>query len=206
MGCKNTKTKATEEPFEDEKDPRNAPHRDETAATPAEDEAKYFDERGNPKVTPEAADFLRLTNDDGHPVARRLLEEWSIFVHKHSLILATRDTGGGGGGSAQKGTHGAGTPNGKIGATASQSVVFDRPSEFWCNGEYDNVSHESVDLVGQSFLDYLSMDLRHRRWLGTFKYAVEGFENDGTLMIDVKVTAAATTFPFEVQARYYAAP
>ena len=106
----------------------------------------------NANALPEdAAAFMKLVNTDGHPVARRVLEEWSILVDAKQRSISQ-------------------------GNNDPMTALQDRPNELWATTTAaDGVTHESVDEVGKSFLKYLKNDLLLRKWAGTFDYAVAGW-------------------------------
>ena len=118
----------------------------------------------NANALPEdAAAFMRLVNTDGHPVARRVLEEWSILVDAKQRSISQ-------------------------GNNDPMTALQDRPNELWATTTAaDGVTHESVDEVGKSFLKYLKNDLLLRKWAGTFDYAVAGVVDRGYLRVTARL-------------------
>ena len=118
-------------------------------------------------LSPEAARFMSLVNDECHAVARKTLEEWSVFVDAHTRRRLHGDTSG-------------------VEALAKRSL------EMWATAsESEAVTHPSVDTVGQSFLQYLRNDLTLRSWGGEFDYSVAGVATQGYLRITAKIEMGA---------------
>lgn len=115
----------------------------------------------------EAAKFLQLVNDSCHPVARKTLEEWGIFVDAHTRRRDDNDLTG-------------------------MQRLTQRPSEMWATTQQEEgVTHQSVDEVGQAFLQYLRNDLTLRSWGGEFDYSVAGVATQGYLRIAAKIDMGA---------------
>mmetsp|Transcript_71171 Transcript_71171/g.82807 ORF Transcript_71171/g.82807 Transcript_71171/m.82807 type:complete len:222 (-) Transcript_71171:166-831(-) len=161
MGCRNSKTKS----------------------------AAVSDDESAPDTNPSVPDFMKLVNTAHHPVARKTLEEWSIFVDAHTRRRQNaRDT-------------------------SAIERLARRPAEVWAtDDEADAVSHISVDEVGKSFLEYLRKDLVLRGWAGEFDYTVAGVVTQGYLRIaatiDMGETSSGTPdeHPWEMRIHYHSLP
>lgn len=117
----------------------------------------------NAGVPEDAAAFMKLVNTDGHPVARRVLEEWSILVDAKQRSISQ-------------------------GSNDPMTELQNRPNELWATANAEEgVTHESVDEVGKSFLKYLKNDLLLRKWAGTFDYAVAGVVDRGYLRVTARL-------------------
>lgn len=120
----------------------------------------------------EAAEFLNLANSQHHPVAVKLLEEWSAFVNTQVKKNA--------------------------GDMSAVQAYAARPREVWADTEQNPVTHRSVDYVGKMFLEYIKNDLSQRGWGGNFDYKVAGVPKQGFLKANANVDTACTDEPEEV--------
>lgn len=112
-------------------------------------------------LPPEAAEFMKLVNTEGHPVARKTLEEWSVFVDAHTRR--------------------------RQGDSSGLHAFQSRDKEPWANTQTNPVTHPSVDGVGKAFLKYLKNDLLLRSWGGDFDYEVAGVATQGYLRVAAKL-------------------
>jgi hypothetical protein len=130
---------------------------------------------------PEAAAFMRLVNDAHHPVARKILEEWSIFVDAQNRL--------------------------KHGDVSAEQRNATRPREVWADTTDEPVTHRSVDEVGKHFVDYLKHDLLVRGWGGDFNYTVAGVAKQGYILvaaaIDVSSSAERDEKKWDIRVNYY---
>lgn len=124
-------------------------------------EPKEPQHNGDAALPDGAAGFMALVNTTQHPVARKTLEEWSVFVDAHT----------------RRRQH----------DTSRYDAILHRPSEMWATTDREPVTHESVDEVGKSFLAYLKNDLVLRGWSGEFDYAVSGVEQQGYLKLSARI-------------------
>jgi hypothetical protein len=136
----------------------------------------------------EAANFLRMVNEACHPVARKTLEEWGIFVDAHSRRRDAYDHSG-------------------------VARLAQRPNEMWATTQQEEgVTHQSVDDVGQAFLQYLRNDLTLRGWGGEFDYSVAGVATQGYLRIAAKIDMGALRdmptdeYTWEIRIHYHSKP
>lgn len=139
-------------------------------------------------LSPDAVAFMSLVNgNDAHPVARRTLEEWSVFVQAHTQRRTNYDM-------------------------SALEAYNRRPTESWATMAHDSVTHQSVDDVGKAFLQYLKNDLVVRGWAGDFDYAVAGVETQGYLRITAKIEMgpfganASDEHPWEIRVHYHSKP
>jgi len=108
---------------------------------------------------PEAV-FLRLVNNANHPVARRIMEEWCIFVDAHTQRLSGLEQ------------------------TALNNMLK-RPTEVWGTTGIERCAHQEIDDVGKAFMGFLKFDLTSRGWGGEFEYSVMGIQGQGYLNVRV---------------------
>lgn len=136
MGCKTSKTKTGQNDADDSRGQKgNQPRK-----TTTEDD--------------DAAGFLNVANVEKHPVARRLLSEWVVFLDAQEQ---------------------------KVTGDERAALAYElRPKELWADTS-DPVSHKSVDRVGKLFLAYIGEDLAQRGWGGKFNYQVKGVAEQGFL-------------------------
>lgn len=131
--------------------------------------------------TNEAAQFLDLANNQRHPVAQKLLNEWTLFVDAQVKRSA--------------GDH------------AAVAAFEARPKEIWADTEARPVTHRSADQVGKTFLQYIKSDLSQRGWGGNFDYKVAGVANQGFLKananIDTASSATAEDIVWETKIHYH---
>ncbi|EPY26645.1 hypothetical protein STCU_01675 [Strigomonas culicis] len=118
-------------------------------------------------------EFLNLANKEHHPVAQKLLEEWTMFVDAQEK----RNRGN----------------------TAAAREYHRRPHEIWADTEAQPVSHRSVDYVGKMFLEYIKLDLSKRGWGGNFDYKVAGVPQQGFLKANANVDTVYSDVTDEVQ-------
>lgn len=123
-------------------------------------------------VSKAAAAFVTLAKTNKHPVAQKLMEEWTIFVDAQ----AKREAGDPGPAAAQR----------------------QRPTEVWAATEQNPVSHHSVDEVGKAFLEYIKADLSQRGWGGNFDFKVAGIARQGFLKANATIDPASSDIPEEV--------
>ncbi len=142
MGCRSSQPK--EQPAQQQQQPPPLPQRE-----------------GVPEAV---SSYLRLVNEANEPMARRMLEDWSVFVSALTTYFNTED-------------------NSEIAAFAL------RGTESWLlgNGEAVPYEHRTADAVGKSFLAFLRHDLASRGWGGKFDYGVSGQTDQGYLKVAVAV-------------------
>jgi hypothetical protein len=126
--------------------------------------------------TPGAVQFMKLANDEGDPVARKLLEEWSIFVYNHDAAL---NSGGG----------------------STNSDRWTRPTEVQLS-DTERLNHDKVDHVGRAFLEFMHYDLGRRSWGGAFTYEVTGGHSTGVIEVHVALDSAEQ--PWTLRVKYFA--
>jgi hypothetical protein len=149
MGCRNSRPKET------------------SAAQPTA--AASFSVVQKEGVPDAVSGFLRVVNESNDPMARKMLEEWSIFVSALSAYFETGDD--------------------------SDLLAFSRRgSESWLlspSGDTVPYLHPQADAVGKGFLAFLRHDLTSRGWGGSFDYGVSGREDQGYLKVSVVVECLA---------------
>ena len=146
---------------------------------------KFFDKAGNPKVTQEGAHFMRMANagtgdNEAHAVARGVYNEWAVFVAKLTEMHRYANAA-----SAQP--YGDEDPAKEDGSAYSAPASYNRPVDFWATAAEEPVSHSTVATVGELFMQYLEMDMRHRRWGGDYSWDVEGMEEQGCLEVRASI-------------------
>ncbi|CAD2214081.1 hypothetical protein AGDE_11227 [Angomonas deanei] len=121
----------------------------------------------------ESSEFLILANKQQHPVAKKLLEEWTTFA----VVQEKRHAGD----------------------QAAVQAYQQRSKDVWADTENQPVTHRSVDYVGKVFLEYIRADLLERGWGGNFDYKVAGVTTQGFLKANVNVDTAFSDEPEEVE-------
>ena len=141
-------------------------------------------------IPSDAAKFLRQVNEMDNPVARALLEEWSIFV----FWIET---------NAEPDTTAA---TGSSTAAATRPAFFGRPKDVWAMIGPDTaatLSHESVDQTGQLAIAFFAWDVRRRSWSAELAYQVVGHPDRGELQVHVKLfLAGRPPLMFDFVVRY----
>ena len=121
------------------------------------------------RVSEAVSSFFRVVNEQNDPMARRILEDWSIFVSALTNFFDTNDE-------------------------TELTAVSKKETDSWLvgpRGETIPYGHREADAVGKSFLAFLRDDLSSRGWGGSFDYAVSGREEQGYL----KVAAVVERIP-----------
>lgn len=137
------------------------------------DASKTKETKGTPAaMNNEASEFLSLAKSQHHPVAEKLLEEWTLLVDAESRRNA--------------------------GDSRGARAAVNRPKEIWADTEHNPVSHRSVDNVGKLFLEYIKADLSQRGWGGNFDYKVAGVAKQGFLKANATIDTSTTGEPNEV--------
>ena len=126
----------------------------------------------------DAAQFMHFVNHDQQPIARALLEQYSIFVDQVT--------------QRHNGQH------------SQMSRGSEQPLEVWAQGE--SVTHQQADDVATTFLCYLRHDLSLRKWGGTFDYNVEGVVQQGYVNVSIGVDTGNTNARLVLRVHYLARP
>ncbi len=140
----------------------------------------FFDENGTPKLTPEAEAFLDATRRD--PIAKALLDKWSIFVYNETAVTPLR------GRSSAAITSPA--PMRRENEPLATTTVDGVKGE-WVNDRDAPMWHPDVDKTGRLAVQYIRMDMVHRGWKGTVKWHVEGSMDEGTLKVTGDIHSSA---------------
>jgi hypothetical protein len=182
---------------------RKEPNR--TSNTPfasgARDDPEYFDEQGEPRVTPASAAFVQAAIEDGDPLATYLLDQWSAVQGKEALIRQRRLAGGGNNASVSRGTSRAPSeapPSVMLredgtNTSASGGATVGGPAA-WVNTDLDDpLSHANAQHTAQLFCQHVLMDMVHRGWRGRANFDVTGHPADGIVQIVITIERPSAT-------------
>ena len=195
MGC----GKSKERNDESKRAATNEPYAVHTRTDP-----EFFDEHGEPRVTPASAEFVRRALEEGDPLAVFLLDQWCVVQGKEQLIRQRRL------GSHQHANNGNSSyATSRAASEAPPSVMMREDGTStagggtttatsgtgagtWVNTDLDDpLEHEEVEKTAGLFCQHVRMDLVHRGWHGKASFDVVGHPADGVLTVTVAIDRPA---------------
>eukprot|EP00758_Cryptobia_borreli_P001166 Tbor_TRINITY_DN1997_c0_g1::TRINITY_DN1997_c0_g1_i1::g.3556::m.3556 len=127
-----------------------------------------------PEMPEGAKTFIHLANEENHPLASRILQEWSIFVSKYEKMLQeTTD-------KKSRNNGGNGVKNNKVG---SVSHIISLGDVYINQRGGVGLTHKKVDKIGSLMLEFLKYDLQVRDWGANFTYLVSGAVDQGFIHV-----------------------